>query len=179
MLAGGCVQLPTSHLDGISRIVQYVHCEVDIRPIMLRRRPASGDKVPHVVRKPLIGTCRAVWSFPGDDVVYDYAIILGKRLLSCDRLNTAFSFRASDKTGVAYLVSDHSERVNVAFLRWVTVLQTEAGGFQQFGCHVSDGSDGWGCRAARIGGVWTRYDSNKSVIGNASMEIAVDHDVCL
>ena len=131
MIAGGCVQLPTSHLDGISRIVQCVHCEIDIGPTVSRRRPASGNQVPDVVGEPLIGTWRAAWSLPGNDVVYNYAVFgVGEGLLSRDRLNTVLSHCACDETGVAYLVSDHSERVNVAPFRWIAVLQTEAGGVQ-------------------------------------------------
>ena len=131
LIAGGCVQLPTPHLDGISRIVQCVHCEVDIGPTIPRRRPASGNKVPDVVGEPLIGTCRAAWSLPGNDEVHDCTVLgAGEGLLSCDHLNTVLSHRVYDKSGVAYLVSDHSERVNVAPFRWVAVLQTEAAGVQ-------------------------------------------------
>ena len=77
------------------------------------------------------------------------------------------------------MVRDYSERVDVALLRWVTVLQAETGGVQQFRCHVSDGANRRGRRATRVHSVWIRYDSDKPVVCEASVEIAVDEDVCL
>ena len=91
MITIGWVQLPAPHLDGIGRIVQCVHCEVDIGPTIPRRRPASGNKVPDVVGEPLIGTRWTARSLPSNDVVYDHAILgPGEELLSGDHLDDIF-----------------------------------------------------------------------------------------
>jgi hypothetical protein len=77
------------------------------------------------------------------------------------------------------LVCDHSKRVDVAFLSWVAVLHTKAGGVQEFWCHVSNGAHGRGRYATGIDVVWIGCDSDESIVGEARVEIAVDDDVRL
>ena len=86
------------------------------------------------------------------------------------------------ETGVTHLVCDHPKCVDVALLRWIAVLQIEAGGVQQFWRHVSDGGGAGAGRwdyTVEIHNAWIRHDGKVSVICEARMEIAVDEDVYL
>ena len=90
LIIGGRIQLPTSGPGRIGRIVQCVDCKVDIGAAVPRRRPASRNKSPDVVRKPFIGTRRTTRSIPGNDIVYNHAVLgPGEGLLPCDHLNAA------------------------------------------------------------------------------------------
>jgi hypothetical protein len=77
------------------------------------------------------------------------------------------------------LVCDHSKRVDVVLLSWVTVLHTKAGGVQEFRCHVSNGAHRRGRYATGIDIIWVGCDRNESIVGEARVETAVNDDIRL
>ena len=77
------------------------------------------------------------------------------------------------------MIHDHSECVGVALPRRVAVLQIEAGGVQQFRCRVSGGSNGERGRATGVDIARIRDDRDEPIVSEASVEVAVDDDVCL